>query len=66
MEGAAMPQMSFKLNLTEEIYDRINRYSKETGVKKVFFVTKAIETYLDIVAGRVSLKYREDDNGEKN
>lgn len=43
-EGRKSSMASFKLS--NEILDRLDKYSKETGTTKTFAVEKALEAYL--------------------
>lgn len=55
-----MPEMSFKPELEEEDYKRLNNYKRATGVTKVFFIKEAIRVYLDIIDGKARLVYQDE------
>ena len=61
-----MPEMSFKPELDEEDYKRINNYKRATGVTKVHFIKEAIRVYLDIIDGKAKLVYPNHENERKH
>lgn len=52
-----MPEMSFKPDLPEDLYDEINWFKEEYGVSKTHMVIRALDIYMDIAKGKARLVY---------
>lgn len=57
-------EMSFRPNLPQDLFERINRYKEKTGVTKTHMVTEALEKYLDIAEGKAHIVYGGSQNEE--